>query len=168
MGDLSNEPSMEDILASIKKIISEDGDSKIAPPLKREAVTFAPNEAVADKAFEPAKDVEEDILDLSAEDEAAPIADEISPVSTPASPTVASPTAASAIVSADAAAASRSALASLSHMLVKPEVEGSDTLQGLVREMLKPMMKEWLDDHLPEVVERIVAQEVGRISGRVF
>jgi uncharacterized protein len=163
MGDLSNEPSMEDILASIKKIISEDGDSKIAPPLKREAVTFARNEAVAEKAAEPVQNVEEDILDLSAEDEAAPIIDEPPPVLTPATTT-----AASAIVSADAAAASRSALASLSHMLVKPEIEGSDTLQGLVREMLKPMMKEWLDDHLPEVVERIVAQEVGRISGRVF
>ena len=158
MGDLSNEPSMEDILASIKKIISEDGDSKVAPSLKREAVSFSPNEGVAEQVAEGQAHAEEDVLDLNFEDEAAPIGGEILPVSTTAS----------AIVSPDAAAASRSALASLSHMLVKPEIEGSDTLQGLVREMLKPMMKEWLDEHLPEVVERIVAQEVGRISGRVL
>jgi uncharacterized protein len=51
-------------------------------------------------------------------------------------------------------------------MLVKPKVEGNDTLEGLVREMLKPLLREWLDAHLPAVVERIVAQEVARISGR--
>ena len=158
MGDLSNEPSMEDILASIKKIISEDGDSKVAPSLKREAVSFSPNGAATEQTVVQEPEAEADVLDLNAEDEAAPTIEERPPA-------VAAPT---SIVSPDAAAASRSALASLSHMLVKPEVEGSDTLQGLVREMLKPMMKEWLDEHLPEVVERIVAQEVGRISGRVL
>jgi uncharacterized protein len=158
MGDLSNEPSMEDILASIKKIISEDSDGKMSPSLKRDVVTFerdeerVEEEALAEVAT--ASVAEEDILNLNAGDEAAAVLEPLVPPS--------------AIVSPDAAAASRSALASLSHMLVKPEVGGSDTLEGLVREMLKPMMKQWLDDHLPEVVERIVAQEVGRISGRVL
>jgi uncharacterized protein len=156
MGDLSNEPSMEDILASIKKIISEDSDSKIAPSRKAEVAVLEPEEVVVDGEPELLNDVtvEDDVLDLNAADEAAP-AD-------------VAPSQPSPIVSPDAAAASRSALASLSHMLVKPEVGGSDTLEGMVREMLKPMMKQWLDDHLPEVVERIVAQEVGRISGRVL
>jgi uncharacterized protein len=35
-----------------------------------------------------------------------------------------------------------------------------------VREMLKPMMKEWLDARLPEIVEAMVAKEISRISGR--
>jgi uncharacterized protein len=49
---------------------------------------------------------------------------------------------------------------------VRPEVTGSDTLEGLVREMLKPMLKDWLDANLPDVVERVVAKEVSRITGR--
>jgi cell pole-organizing protein PopZ len=70
------------------------------------------------------------------------------------------------IVSPVAAAASRSALDSLSALIVKPEVTGSDTLEGMVREMLRPMLKEWLDANLPDVVERVVSKEVARISGR--
>jgi cell pole-organizing protein PopZ len=70
------------------------------------------------------------------------------------------------IVSADAAAASRQALSSLSRLIVKPDIAGADTLEGLVREMLKPMLKDWLDAHLPEIVERVVAQEVARITGQ--
>jgi uncharacterized protein len=58
-------------------------------------------------------------------------------------------------------------LASLSKMVVKTDPANPDTLEGLVRDMLRPMMKEWLDAHLPEVVERVVAQEVARISGRL-
>ncbi|MFM8542173.1 MAG: DUF2497 domain-containing protein [Chakrabartia sp.] len=70
------------------------------------------------------------------------------------------------IVSTDAAAASRQALSSLSRLIVKPDIAGEDTLEGLVREMLKPMLKDWLDAHLPEIVERVVAQEVARITGQ--
>jgi cell pole-organizing protein PopZ len=73
---------------------------------------------------------------------------------------------ASPIVSPDALAASRQALSNLSRLIVKPEIAGSDTLEGLVREMLKPMLKDWLDAHLPALVERVVAQEVARITGQ--
>ena len=62
--------------------------------------------------------------------------------------------------------ASRSALAALSALVVKPEVPGGDTLEGLVRDMLKPMLTEWLDAKLPDVVERLVAAEIRRISER--
>ena len=43
---------------------------------------------------------------------------------------------------------------------------GTDTLEGLVREMLKPMVAEWLEARLPDVVERMVAQEIKRITDR--
>jgi cell pole-organizing protein PopZ len=70
-------------------------------------------------------------------------------------------------VSDDAASASRDALAALSALLIKPEGEvASNTLEGLVREMLRPMLKEWLDARLPELVQSLVEKEIARISGR--
>lgn len=72
------------------------------------------------------------------------------------------------IVSQASEAATRTSLAALSSLLVKPsESEAADnTLEGLVREMLRPMMKEWLDANLPRLVEGMVAKEIARITGR--
>src|SRR3546814_4929413 len=70
------------------------------------------------------------------------------------------------ILSEQAAQASRGALASLSKLIVKPEIEGSDTLQGMVEDMLRPMLRDWLDAHLPELVEKMVAREITRITGQ--
>lgn len=70
------------------------------------------------------------------------------------------------ILSGNALNASREKMAALSSLVVKPEVAGSDTLEGLVREMLRPMLAEWLDKNLPDVVERMVAKEVARISSQ--
>ncbi|MBD8679549.1 DUF2497 domain-containing protein [Sphingomonas sp. CFBP 13720] len=70
------------------------------------------------------------------------------------------------MVSDRAAEASRGTLDQLSGMLVKPETPGGDTLEGLVREMLRPMLRDWLDAKLPGMVETMVAREIARISGR--
>jgi cell pole-organizing protein PopZ len=43
-------------------------------------------------------------------------------------------------------------------------VQNSRTLEDLVREMLKPMLKAWLDDNLPNMVERLVRAEIERVS----
>jgi cell pole-organizing protein PopZ len=43
-------------------------------------------------------------------------------------------------------------------------VQNSRTLDDLVREMLKPMLKAWLDDNLPNLVERLVRAEIERVS----
>lgn len=43
-------------------------------------------------------------------------------------------------------------------------VHNSQTLDGLVREMLRPMLKAWLDDNLPNLVERMVRAEIERVS----
>ncbi len=163
MADISSEPSMEDILASIKKIIAEDTDRKLAPPKPRAdlARELTPLPKSSPQSFSPkavnemgeVNEPQEDVLELNVE--AAPELAPLRPVLE-----------ADPILSDAAADASRSALSSLSRLTVKPDVAGSDSLEGLVREMLKPMMKDWLDAHLPEVVERIVAQEVARISGR--
>ena len=45
-------------------------------------------------------------------------------------------------------------------------VENARTLEGLVREMLQPMLRSWLDGNLPTLVERLVLVEIERIAGR--
>lgn len=152
MSDISNEPTMEDILSSIKKIISEDSAKVMSTPRPRR-VPMREDSADQGAAAVEASAVadEEDVLELT----------ETSP-----EPETAAAPAAPALVSPNAEVASRSALEALSALIVKPEVHGSDTLEGMVREMLRPMLKDWLDANLPEVVERVVAKEVARISGR--
>ena len=159
MGDLSNEPSMEDILASIKKIIADDGDrvAPTTPPPRR----IVPRDVSFDEMGSPiAVDAgtvdDDDVLELG---EAA-LEPQVTPRADPPQEHRAD------IMSEATAEASRSALSSLSRMVVKPEVAGADTLEGMVRDMLRPMLKDWLDANLPDVVERVVAKEVARISGR--
>ena len=51
-------------------------------------------------------------------------------------------------------------------MLIAPQDGGDNTLEGLVRSLLKPMLKEWLDARLPILVEEMVAKEIARITAR--
>ena len=71
------------------------------------------------------------------------------------------------ILSHRAAAASLGSLETLSKLLVKPEPESDGTLEGLVREMLRPMLREWLDTNLPEMVETLVAREIAKITSQM-
>jgi uncharacterized protein len=43
-------------------------------------------------------------------------------------------------------------------------VQNARTLEDLVREMLRPMLKSWLDDNLPSMVERLIRAEIDRVS----
>ena len=70
------------------------------------------------------------------------------------------------IISAQATRATRGPLEALSRMVVKPDVGGADTLENLVREMLRPMLRDWLDAKLPGLVEQMVAKEIARITGQ--
>ena len=172
------EPSMEDILSSIKRIIAEDSEAALSGPRVKRSVGLSPLSR-PEPADEVAEEDEEEILELTdpvaveptPEPEPRPepvvLATKPSPAPAPKAkvetmPAEPKPT----LVSATTADASRSSLAALSAMVVKPEVTGSDTLEGLVREMLKPMLADWLDAKLPEIVERQVAQEIRRISER--
>ena len=58
-------------------------------------------------------------------------------------------------------AAVDSALHSLAHTVLG---QNARTLEDLVKEMLRPMLKSWLDDNLPSLVERIVRAEIERVS----
>lgn len=43
---------------------------------------------------------------------------------------------------------------------------GGTTLEDLVRPLLAPMLKAWLDDNLPEIVDRAAREEIARLTGR--
>ncbi len=163
MGDLNHEPSMEEILSSIKRIIAEDSDAALSSP--------RPKRAVGRMQAEPVTPVSEpEVLELTETAEAdvqavtmvPPMKSE--PATTLKAAAAAEP--AAPLVSDQALSASRSSLAALSALIVKPDVAGSDTLEGLVRDMLKPMLAQWLDTHLAAIVERQVAQEIARITAR--
>jgi cell pole-organizing protein PopZ len=139
---------MEEILASIKRIIADDEPGAFARGRPLRAVPEPEIEAEPEQALiEPAH---EDVLELH-----EPIADAPASVASPVDP----------ILSDRVAEASREKLEALSRLIVKPQVAGSDTLEGLVREMLKPMLRDWLDQNLPQLVEQIVAREIARITG---
>jgi len=123
------EQPIEDVLASIKRIISADVEA---------ARRFPKPSVIASE--------EEDVLELGETSETASAANK-------------------GLVSGKAAKASKAALAALDSVRIDPGA-GANTMDGLVREMLKPMLKEWLDANLPELVERVVAREVARIIGR--
>jgi uncharacterized protein len=158
MSEFSSEPTMEEILSSIKKIIADDSDKSLSPARPRRIVSRDPTHdelgtsLVANRESAQVDEAEDDVLELTQESAAA----EAPPVE---------------LVSATAAAATRSALDSLSAVTAKPEaaapkLASGDSIEAVVRDMLRPMLKEWLDAHLPEIVEAVVAKEVARISGR--
>lgn len=69
-----------------------------------------------------------------------------------------------AIMSAAGAAAVRDSFGQLSDLLVAGYAGSNKTLEGMVREMLRPMLKNWLDANLPAIVERAVAREIARLA----
>jgi cell pole-organizing protein PopZ len=213
----SQEPSMEEILASIRRIIADDDASKTAPrpaepaaaaaapaPAARPAPPappptpsrVAPPEPSLDEAADPepmaeVEDQASDILDLT-EQMAAPAPkpapqfrtidgsfdvsyEEEKPA--PQMPAHQMPEARAPSPSEDdqyrgdargnqllsnvTSAAVDSAFNTLAQTVL---VQNARTLEDLVREMLRPMLKAWLDDNLPGMVERLVRAEIERVS----
>ena len=50
--------------------------------------------------------------------------------------------------------------------VTEPGPDGDSPIEAMVRDLLRPMLKEWLDANLPDLVEGMVAKEIARISGR--
>jgi cell pole-organizing protein PopZ len=161
-----HEPSMEEILASIRRIIAEDGEQPDAA---------APAPAAAAPQPAPAAKGEEilELTEVVQEEQAAADPPKLGP--TPVAPEPdppPSPTAdAERLVSEAAAAASLAALAQIRQLGPRndqrmsdiPMGEGQRTIEDMVREMLRPLLKEWLDSNLPHLVERVVQEEVSRL-----
>ncbi len=178
MGDMSKEPSMEEILSSIKRIIAEEGEDALqAAPRRARTETAARAMPVEISVPSPETDLPEidldDDLGFDVEtDEVLELTDEIAveepvaaPKSTRAAPAPA-PTAPepASILSVESEIAARQSLSALSSMLVGSKDGQDNTLDGLVRSMLRPMLKEWLDARLPSLVEEMVAKEIARIT----
>jgi cell pole-organizing protein PopZ len=129
---------MEDILASIKRVIAEEKEIRAAAP-------------------PPGSDDEseqDDILELD-ESMAAP---EAPPVD------LGPP-----LLEAEAADESRLRLEALASLAATaPPVVQANPLEEMVREMLRPILNQWLDDHLPSIVDEHVKREIHRITGRPF
>ncbi|MES2157241.1 MAG: DUF2497 domain-containing protein [Pseudomonadota bacterium] len=161
MGDMTKEPSMEEILSSIKRIIAEEGEEAVQAAPRRGRAEPAPK---AEASFAPTFTPVEEVLELTDEiplEEAVP-----APKAAPKAKPVAAVAAEDSILSVESEVAARHSLSALSSMLVTPQDGGDNTLDGLVRAMLKPMLKEWLDARLPALVEDMVAKEIARITAR--
>lgn len=175
MGDLSAEPSMEDILASIKRVIRE-GEPQTAP--RRMSPRPGP-EAVAAREEDEVLELSQPIPTAPASTPApaaapAPLAEaatDPTPAPRPAAATTVAParpaTEPAPGVSPATAEAARGALGQLSRLVVKPEAGGDGTLEGLVKDLLRPMVSEWLDANLPRLVEEMVAREIAKITDGV-
>lgn len=212
------EPSMEEILASIRRIIADEDDDKTAKPpepaasMPPPATASAPSHPApvppppaaaavnnqsdidamlaaieapgptapkAEAEPEPAQPDAElppaDVLDLSEanvapEPEPAPsfrtieadsdiVFAEQAPEPPPAVPQGPEPE--RMLISNATAQAVDSAFNTLAHTVLG---QNARTLEDLVKEMLRPLLKSWLDDNLPSLVERIVRTEIERVS----
>jgi cell pole-organizing protein PopZ len=182
----SQEPTMEEILASIRRIISEDdappADGEEAAPAAEEPVAVAveaepePEPAPEPLAFEPEPvaavepepaPVEEEALELTEKVETHGDLD-VFPATAP-EPVAAAPELRPSVenlVSERAASAAASSFGALSAAILMPK--GDRTLEDVVRELLRPMLQQWLDENLPAIVQQAVETEVDRIArGRV-
>lgn len=155
---------MEEILASIRRIISEEDDPGAAPAPVLELSQPAPAEAAVfedDIVFdsEPENDfVVEDAPPPIAPQPAPPMVQAAAPVYAQAPAPPADP-----IISSPAASAAAGSLQRLAGGLRIADTH-NQTVEGVVRELLKPMLKEWLDHNLPAIVEARVEAELERIS----
>jgi cell pole-organizing protein PopZ len=134
------EPSMEDILASIKKVIAEEKELRVG--------TQPAEAAEEEPSTDQAGAEEEDVLEL--DEPLAPAVDLGPP-----------------LIDEEVAGQSRQALEQLQTVAATiPAAPPVNPLEEMVREMIRPLLKQWLDDHLPQMVEEHVKREITRITGR--
>ena len=148
------EQSMDDIVSNIRRIL-HGGEPSGQPP-ESSARTDAPEVLI----LEPSMMVSPDETALQ------PPAAEAGLPKTAAAPPSAAPT----LVAPETAAAAASSLHGLVRTLVAERSaavsRSGPTLEDLVREELRPLLKAWLDEHLPTLVDRAVRAELDRVIGR--
>jgi cell pole-organizing protein PopZ len=199
----ANEPSMEEILASIRRIIADDDVSKSAQAAPEAAPPAAPVAPAARPAVlpprlpaapQPVSSPEASQLEAASaaaatddgvvDEQSADILELTESMATPAAPAPqfrtiegnldvgfdeqpekpapqAAVEAHPQLISRATGAAVDSAFNTLAQTVL---VHNARTLEDLVREMLRPLLKAWLDENLPGVVERLVRAEIERVS----
>lgn len=162
--DPQAEPSMEEILASIRRIISEDEAAPAAAPVLELSMPAAEVPAAV------ATDDDLLVFDAPAEPEPLP---ELAPVmAEPERPAPARPAPMAApvesrpsepIMSQPVANQAAGSFTRLAGTLRLTDTHGQ-TVEGVVRELLQPMLRDWLEHNLPSIVEAKVEAELDRIS----
>ena len=153
----AGEPTVEEILESIKKVIARDNHvGAVEQRRQRETQgVIEPEQALVID--------EEDVLDLADEDDVLDLVEDQDDDAgeAPESPLL-TDTARSSMQE------SLAALAMLAQPSMPPQIvrSGETSLEGLVRDLLRPALAEWLDKNLPPMVERMVASEIARIVGK--
>lgn len=158
-----SEASVEEILESIKKVIARDNRAGAMDARRRredaadEAERSAPDPATA--RAHRVRD-ENEVLDL-ADMECVP---EL--VAHPFAEPDDAPLIAETV--RDAMQENLAALAMLAEPGARPQIvrSGETSLEGLTRELLRPMLAEWLEANLPSMVEKLVQAEIARIVGK--
>ncbi|UDF04621.1 DUF2497 domain-containing protein [Asticcacaulis sp. AND118] len=182
MSETAHEPTMEEILASIRRIISEDDapEEKAKPEPEPEVVAAAPEPEITfdpEPEDEPEIEMEaeeDDVLELTtpvaAPKPALSIGDidafDPDPVPAPAPKPAPAPrvdyNTTSHIVSERTVQSAVSAFGQLTSASLLPR-EGR-TIEDLLTEILRPMLQNWLDGNLPAIVETAVREEVERLA----
>ena len=181
----AGDPSMEDILASIRRILSEDEPAANAPAPEHgnaadDVLTLdasmmlpdpEPHAGNAPSAYAP-------MQPPHAKPEPAPYAQvPVSPpVHTetyqPAAPPQAAPSLDASLVAPAAAAAAASSVGTLVRSIAAERsmqvYSGGPTIEDIVRAEIRPLLKQWLDENLPPMVERLVRAELERVVGRAI
>lgn len=184
------DPSMDDILASIRKIISDDearAQVHGQPAANQQAGRPAATPPIEPKLHAAGRDEVLLLTDLIEEPKAGAAADaapipmpRIDPVRAAEMPQPSLEPARpdSALLGGGAATSTASAFSRLSQAVQDsvaqpatpdpgPAVGSSGkTVEDLVKEALRPMLKEWLDRNLPGLVERYVEREIARLTRR--
>jgi len=213
------EPSIEEILDSIRQIISDDDEEgedgaaqeaapepdpiaepepapepesapepepevaqEAAPEPEPEAAPEPEPEATPEPEPEPAEPAEEDVLELTekieddspievdmqdAEPEPAPAPEPEPEAPAPPTPEPLPPVSDEALFTQRAESAALGAMESIAK---KASIErgGNVTVEDIVREEIRPMLREWLDANLPDMIERLVQKELERVSNRLL
>lgn len=166
MGDMSREPSMEEILSSIRRVIARDDRANGGNPLdddQSDEGAAGAGPAGSGPAGDDTGKADTGKADPGRNDDVLEL--------TSASATV-EPAAPDALLSRISEQASRQSLAALTSALEGGGSEpaaapqgGDMTINAMVEAMLRPMLRQWLDTNLPPMVERLVSREIARITG---
>lgn len=163
MSNAQPEPSMEEILASIRRIISDDGEDEAAPaggpqprarPASAAAPAPSPRPSIVKKEGPSSPRSDEDRAQTHLKTEDVEMIKKSS-IETASEDVVVDPAAESAAARA---------FQNLSQTVrVSAKGEGR-TLEDIVVEILRPLVKQWLDENLPQIVEEKVEAEVQRVA----
>ena len=151
------EPSVEEILESIKKVIARDNREAHQAERRRRESAGIP--------LTPGKPTDHDGNELDDED------DEVLELGEAGELVESESRRPEGLTTESAAQSMRESLAALA-MIAEPSAppqivrSGETSLEGLTRDLLRPMLAEWLDRNLPEIVERLVKAEIARIAGK--